>query len=167
MVGLSALHVLCLAAGLTAASAVPSAASIGPRVRAATAPVQALLAAGARRSSTFARLLRELDATDLVVYVEETLRLPLGLDGRLTFLTTAGGIRYVRVQIPEGVGVFAAISTIGHELQHALEIAAHPQVRDSAGLAALYRQIGVQGTSEDRYDTAEARVIGRRVRAEL
>lgn len=167
MVVLSALHVICLAAGLTAATAAPASSAIGARVRAATAPVQALLTTGARRSPTFARLLRDLSATDIIVYVEATTHLPLGLNGRLTFLTSAGGIRYLRVQIPEGVGLFEGIATIGHELQHALEIAAAPQVRDSAGVAALYRQIGMQGPGQDRYDTAAARIVGRRVRAEL
>ena len=167
MLGLATLHAIIFAAGVTAATAPsPTLSDIGPHVRPASAAVRALLTTGARRSPTFARLLRDLDGSDVIVYVEATMHLPLGLHGGLTFMTSAGGIRYLRVQIPEGVGLFEGIATVGHELQHALEIAAHPQVRDRSALAALYRRIGFEGTT-NRFDTVAARVVGYRVRAEL
>lgn len=126
-----------------------------------------LLAKGAKRSPTFARLLRELNDTDVIVYVETTAYLPPGLEGRLTFMASAGGVRYLRVQVPTAVPLEVLIATAGHELHHALEVAAHPEVQTSADLAVLYMRIGVQGSVRDRYDTAEARSVGRRVRAEM
>ena len=161
--GFAALGSICLALTLAETPAT----TLAPRVRGVNPAAAALIASGASRSPTFARLLRELEATDLVVYLEVSAVLPPGLDGRLTFMTTAGGVRYLRAQIASGSSADAAIACAGHELQHALEIAAHPAVRSSGQLRTLYQRIGVQTGVKDRYDTMEARVIGRRVRAEL
>ena len=59
------------------------------------------------------------------------------------------------------------ISTIGHELQHALEVAAATDVKDQRGLERLYQQIGQAGLDKRSYDTEAAQVTGRRIRAEL
>jgi len=167
LLGLAAVSSICLAFTLALAPEPPAAASLSPRVRATTPAARALLETGVRRSETFARLIQELEDTDLVVYVETTPDLAPGLEGRLTFLTSAGGVRYLRAQVPVTGGVDALIAGVGHELQHALEVAAHPAVRDSVALAMLYRRIGIQGSVKDRYDTVLARSVGRRVRAEL
>jgi len=167
--GLAALGSMCIAANLLVAEAVPlpGPASIGPHVRGATPVVNAMLAMGIKRSSTFARLVRDLDQTDIIVYVEIVNSLPTGLDGRLSFSTRAGGFRYLRIQVPSNTGRHDLIAVVGHELQHALEIAEHPNVQDSEGVASLYKLIGLQAHGIDRYDTSAARSIGRRVRAEL
>lgn len=167
LLGLAAIGSIFIAANLVfPPGSAPADRSIGPRVRGVTPAVNALIARGVERSHTFARLVREIDETDVVVYVETRLDLPLGLDGRLTFITAAGGVRYLRVQVPGNVGPEQLIGILGHELQHALEIAAHPAVQDSDGVAGLYRRIGIQST-RDHYDTTEARIIGRRVRSEM
>ncbi|CAN5734150.1 hypothetical protein BH24ACI5_BH24ACI5_26930 [soil metagenome] len=155
------------AAALTLAPATPSPDFIGPRVRGVTPAVNALLAKGAERSPTFARLIRELNDTDVVVYVEMTADLPPGLDGRLTFMANTVSVRYLHVQVSSTAGLAVLIAITGHELQHALEVAAHPEVKSSDDLAVLYRRIGLRGSVNGRYDTAEARSVGRRVRAEL
>ncbi len=165
--GLATIGSICLAANLVIPGTAPAPSSIGPRVRGATPAINTVLANGVRRSATFARLVKEVDATDVIVYVELTSTMPPGLDGRLTFLTAAGGARYLRVQVPTHMATADLIAVIGHELQHALEVAENPKVRSSEDLAVLYRRIGLQGASTDRFDTAAARSIGRRVRAEL
>jgi hypothetical protein len=167
LLGFTTLGSLCCGAVLALTPAAPSTPSIGAHVRGVTPAINVLLADGARRSPTLARLMRELEATNVIVYVETTDLLPAGLDGRLTFMTSAGGFRYLRVQVTNRAGLDALLAMTGHELQHAAEVAAHPEVRDSADLEGLYRRIGNQGSVRDRYDTAEARSIGRRVRAEL
>lgn len=158
---------LCFAVIVALSSAAPFAGSIHPRVRGTTPAAQSLLEAGARRSATFAALMRAVDATDVVVLVELTRDLPQGVEGRLVFVTCAGGVRYLRAQLSSALGTDGVIAVAGHELQHAIEVAAHPDVRDSGTMAALYRRIGVPGAAPNRYDTAEALSIGRRVRAEL
>jgi hypothetical protein len=165
--GLAAIGSICLTASLFVPDGMPSRSAVGSRVRGATPAVNTMLASGIRRSSTLARLVRDIDDTDLIVYVEMISTMPAGLDGRLTFLTSAGGIRYLRVQVPTSLGKNDLLAVIGHELQHALEVAESPSVVSSQDLAVLYRRIGVQGMSTDRFDTAAARSIGQRVRAEL
>jgi hypothetical protein len=165
--GLAAVGSLCIATHLLVADAIPIRSSIGPHVRGATPAVNAMIATGVKRSTTFARLVRDLDDTDVIVYVEIVKSLPAGLDGRLSFSTAAGGFRYLRIQVPANTGKHDLIAVMGHELQHAMEIAEHANVQDSEGVASLYKLIGLQAHGVDRYDTTEARSVGRRVRAEL
>ena len=165
--GLAAVGSLCIAAHLLVPDAAPINSSIGRHVRGATPAVNAMIATGIKRSTTFARLARDLDDTDVIVYVEIVNSLPTGLDGRLSFSTMAGGFRYLRIQVPANTGKHDLIAVVGHELQHAMEIAEHPNVQDSEGVASLYKLIGLQAHGVDRYDTTAARSVGRRVRAEL
>ncbi len=170
------LAALCLTAALCATAV--GAASAGPLVRAshdplgshvrgATPAMNALIARGASRSASFRKLIEALNASDVVVYIEASKSMPAGLDGRLTFMTAAGGVRYLHVQVVSSLGFEELVSVAGHELQHALEVAAHPKVRDAASLANLYQLIGIPGPVQNRYDTVAARIMGKRVRAEL
>ena len=140
---------------------------LGPHVRALTPKMKELIDLGKRRSATFKGLIDRLNRSDVVVYLEHTHALPNGLDGRLMFLTSAGGVRYLHVQVTASLNVEELIAVAGHELQHAVEVATHTEVRDSASLALLYTQIGVRSATKDRYDTTAAQSTGRRVRAEL
>jgi len=140
---------------------------LGSHVRGATPAVSALIARGASRSPTFKKLIEDLNASDVIIYLELSNALPPGLDGRLNFMTAAGGVRYLRAQVVSGLGFEELIAVAGHELQHALEIAADRDVRDSASLAGLYERIGIPSPIKNRYDTEAAQSTGRRVRAEL
>lgn len=139
-----------------------------PHVRGLTPKMKELIALGKRRSATFRSLVETLDQSDIVVYIESTNALPSGLDGRLMFLTSAGGVRYLHAQVTAGLNVEELIAVAAHELQHAVEVAMHPEVRDSVTLGLLYERIGVRSTAaRERYDTAAAQLAGKRVRAEL
>ena len=164
----------CLAAALLVASPIlraetttPVRDPLGSHVRGASPAVNTLIARGAARSATFKQLLDELNRTDVIVYLETNVALPVGLEGRLMFLTAAGGVRYLHAQVTSGLRFEELIAIAGHELQHALEVAAHPNVRDGRGMRALYERIGIRTGAPDRYDTAEAQSTGRRVRAEM
>lgn len=140
---------------------------IGPRIRGLSPQMKQLIELGARRSITFRTLVHVINNSDLVVYIETSRVLPAGVDGRLTFLTSAGGVRYLHVQVTAGLHIEELIAVAGHELQHAVEVAEHPEVRDPASLATLYERIGIRGIVKNRYDTAAAQSAGKRVRAEL
>lgn len=164
----------CLAAALLVASPVlraeptsPVRDPLGSHVRGTTPAINELIARGAARSATFRQLIDQLNKTDVVVYLETNVSLPAGLEGRLMFLTAAGGVRYLHAQVTDGLRFEELIAIAGHELQHAMEVAAHPKVRDAQGMRALYERIGMRTGTHDRYDTAEAQSTGRRVRAEL
>ena len=125
--------------------------SIGPHVRGATPAVNAMLAMGIKRSTTFARLVRDLDDTDVIVYVEIVNSLPTGLDGRLTFPRKQAGSATCGCRCRPTPASTTSSRSSGHELQHAMEIAEHPSVQDSEGVAALYKLIGLQAHGVDRY----------------
>ena len=55
---------------------------------------------------------------------------------------------------------------LGHELQHAIEVAQEAWVHDQATLTALYQRIGMHG-GHHVYDTIAAQQVGRMVRREL
>jgi hypothetical protein len=137
------------------------------RVRTTDARLQSLVAEGLRRSSTFARLVTALSDTDVIVYIETVMTLPKGTVGRLTMMPLAGNFRYLRVQIRSDLTRREAIALIGHELQHAAEIANAADVRDMTGMIRLYERIGHSSGGEHAYDTEAAREMGRIVRREL
>jgi|SRR5215204_2394397 len=145
----------------------PTSRHIGPHVRGATPQITALIKRAVSRSPTFASLVAALDRTDVIVYIERTRRLPSGVDGQLAFSGAAGPLRYLRAQVIVDLEEDAMLAIAGHELQHALEVAAHPEVRDAATLGALYEKIGIGMSHRGRFDTAAAQLAGRRVRNEL
>jgi hypothetical protein len=170
------LSALCLTAALAFTVAAPVSAypintavadPLRPHVRGLSPKMKELIELAKRRSATFKSLVETLEQSDVVVYLENTKALPSGLDGRLMFLTKAGGVRYLHAQVTASLNAEELIAVVAHELQHAVEVAAHPEVRDAATLGSLYERIGVRTTAKDRYDTAAAQSTGRRVRAEL
>ena len=137
------------------------------RVRAADARLQSFLAEGLNRSRTFASLVTALNRTDVIVYVESVMVLPKNTMGRLAMMPIKGDVRYLRVQIRSDLSRREAIALIGHELQHALEIADATDVRDTTGLIGLYERIGHPSNGDHAYDTDAAQDTGRIVRREL
>ena len=138
------------------------------RVRTGDPRIQGLIAKGVHRSATFASLIAALHSTDVIVYIEPVRQLPPLVSGRLLLIPQApGGQRYLRIQVSAQTAGNDLISTIGHELQHALEVAAATDVKDQRGLERLYQQIGQAGLDKRSYDTEAAQVTGRRIRAEL
>jgi hypothetical protein len=136
-------------------------------IRSTDAAMRALLKRGFRRSVAFATLLHRIQRSDLIVYVEEVPRLPGGLQGRLMIQpSTSGQQRYARIQIALHGPIDEAVALLGHELQHAVEVADAPEVRDQNGLIALYERIGTRGGAH-LYDTAAAQDMGRTVRRQL
>lgn len=162
--------VLVMAPGVTANDEKidPRSPYIGSHVRGANPGINKLIARGVKASPTFAGLVAALDQSDVIVYIEVTNKLPMSIDGRIAFMASTGPLRYLHAQVRDGLGFESTIATAGHELQHALEIAAHPEVRDSASLAQLYRRIGDPSVPHaHQFDTPAARHTGRRVRQEL
>jgi hypothetical protein len=137
------------------------------RIRALHPKVLALLAEGARRSPTFAALVRAVERTDVIAYVEAARDLPASLAGRMFIVPSTGSQRFVRIQVRLDARTDEIIATIGHELRHVLEVAADLDVRDVQALADLYKRIGTPASGGRGYDTAAAQDAGRTVRSEL
>ena len=136
-------------------------------VRTTNARVQQLLAIGVSRSPTFASLLAILNASDVIVYIEQTDEMPKTLEGRLLLMPLANHQRYLRIQITRNGTPTDLIALIGHELRHAIEVADAADVRDEPALERLYQRIGTRSAALHSYDTDAAQTTGRRVRKEL
>lgn len=90
--------------------------------------IRRALAIGAEKAPTLRGLLEELEASDVILYVEPG---ECGC-GRaracVTFVTMVEGIRYLRATVSPLQLEIDLISHIGHELRHATELAAARQV---------------------------------------
>ena len=136
-------------------------------VRGVSALAQQLLTEGLKRSRTFEAIVEALEATDLIVHVEVNSKLPANVAGRLMFGSAPkNGPRYLRVQIAEFGTRLDQIASIGHELQHALEVSAAPEVRCAKTFRTLYQRIG-EPSLPTAYDTEAAQRAGQKVLLEL
>jgi hypothetical protein len=109
------------------------------QVRTTDRRLTAALEMGLRDSPTFRELVNRINASDVVVYVtRDGATLPPGLDGRLTFLSSTGGFRYVVVRVNVNLSAPRLVSLLGHELQHAREIADSDSIVDAVSMAREY-----------------------------
>ena len=131
--------------------------------------MQAVLAEGMQYSPTISALVDTLDASNVIAHVECTRLNSLTLQGRTLFVVAKRDVRYVRVQIDCQLMRRELMAIIGHELQHAAEIAATPDVVDEHSFAGRLRRIGFLrccGTQE-QYETTAALEAGEHVMDEM
>ena len=139
---------------------------IGVHVRAMDPGTREWLRTVAAASATFRSLLARLVVSDVIVYIGTVDRIVGGLAGQLYFVTATPSVRYVRIELARGGNQREMVALVAHELQHAVEIAAAPRVRDRQSLALLY--LGMGGPSNhSRYESVAARVTEERVKNEL
>jgi len=142
----------------------------GSHVRTTDPRIRAAIAEGIARSTLFAGLVAQLDASDVIVYAESDCEMTTRLQGRLTFMSAAGGRRYVLVRIACMLGASSQVAMLGHELRHAVEIAEAASVVDERTLAAEYRRIGFASSvmrAGCGYDSRAAIETGQRIFGEL
>lgn len=137
-----------------------------PRIRTASPLLLSLILEGREHSPTFRDLSRAIEASDVIVYFEATPHMEGRFRGRVHFVGASGGFRYLRVQIRTAMNRYDIVSSIAHEMQHAKEIADHPDVRCENSLAALYRDIGDEH-DWCMFETDRAQQAGRAVRLEI
>jgi hypothetical protein len=142
------------------------------QVRTTDRRLSAAVEIGLRDSATFRELVDRINASDVVVYVTaEASELPPGLDGRLTFLSATGGFRYVVVRVNARLSSPRLVALIGHELQHAREIADTDAIVDPSSMAHAYgSRLGYQQRSNpdgEMFDSVAAIKAGERVLREL
>jgi hypothetical protein len=132
-----------------------------------------IVAQGLVRSATLRGLVAELERAHVIAYAAISRGLPPGVGGRVRFIGTGDGWRFLRIELDDRCSKVELLALLGHELQHATEIAAAPDVTDSASMAALYNRIGL-GRMEGRapgdpawYETQAAIDVQHRVYNEL
>ena len=136
------------------------------RVRSTHPRALAWIQAGAAGSATFRDLLNRLSNSDLIVYVQIVDRLN-GALGQTYFVKATDTVRYIRIEVVPSGNFHEMVALVGHELQHAVEIAGAPRIRDRQTLAQFYLGMGENMLSKGQYDSTEARVTEDRVKREL
>ena len=103
------------------------------RTRAADDESWRLLEAGLRRSATIRHLIVQLEQTDVIVIMEVCHSAPAALGdlGDTRILPSGPAARWVRVRISAAARWTDQLWILGHELQHVVEIALAPWVRDA------------------------------------
>jgi hypothetical protein len=154
----------------------PPAGTASQHVRCLDARAKQLLAAAREQSATVAALVERLDATDVAIYVTTTapaVRVAGMPRGTTALLSATAAGRYLQVWVDMRRPEAERVAVLGHELQHALEVAADAGMRDSLSLAKLFERLGAEsgagaGRAKTRqYETAMALDVEARVVAEV
>jgi hypothetical protein len=137
-----------------------------PRVRGGSPAIVDAIEQAIQQSPTFTELVTAITATDGIVYVREgTCR--FGLRACLAGVHSAPPIRFVYITVDRNRSVGCELMTsIGHELQHALEVLSNPKVIDNHSLAHFYMRQGATG-DDTRLETEAAVQAGLLVENEL
>jgi len=112
-------------------------------VRSHEARIVRLIDAGRERSETFRGLLERLGQSDVIVYIgpKQTHR---SLGGFLSHrVVAAGPCRYLRIKVEMFGSDRVLLALLAHELQHALEVAEHPDARDASRGTAMCERISL------------------------
>lgn len=140
-------------------------------VRSGDRLLNGLLAEGYARSTTFRGLVDGISQTDALVYVEAGVCAFGHLDACLaSYMAASGGRRYLRIVLTEPLHVRSRdrlIALIGHELQHALEVAERPDVLDVTSMTRMFRRIGFPLEGRSGFETSAARAAGAAVLNDL
>ena len=116
------------------------------------------------RSRVVRTLIETLERSNVVVHIQSSRGLPLGIAGTTRFVVSRGGYRYLRITIREQLTKETRVAILAHELQHANEIAGSP-ADNVIALRQLFQQCGMRDGTY--YETRAAQRIEDLVRAEL
>jgi hypothetical protein len=141
------------------------------RIRTTDARIRALIDVAVLASPSLRALVERVERSDVVVYVQCERYAPSRVAGRLTFISAAGGLRYVVVRLMRLESRAQQIALLAHELQHAVEIADTPAIVDGPTLAREYHRMGHVNpwspTPGIAFDTTAAVDVGRQVLTEV
>jgi hypothetical protein len=134
------------------------------RVRSDDPEIVALLAEASSRSATFSGLVEGINNSDGIVWIQ-TGKCGFGVRACMKLsVTQSGPNRLLRIVIDTRKADWDLMGSLGHELQHALEVLSDPTVTSDAAVYLLYRRIGEP--SGDRFETETAIRTGDRIRDE-
>lgn len=136
------------------------------RVRPMQPLVETLVATGLGRSAAFRQLVGQIEASDVIVYIEARRDLRAGVGASMRFLATSASDRFVKIHLDASHNPNVLVALLGHELQHVVEVAQNRSIRSADDLRAFYRETGMR-TGPDSFDSEAARQMGYLVREEL
>ena len=135
------------------------------RVRGATQRIVSVLMDGATRSETFRGLIATIEATDGRVYIAEGRCGQLVRACFLHTVTIAGASRLLRIVVDPRYPDSDLIASVGHELQHVVEVLSNRSLRSAGAIRLFYRDMC--RTCLGWQDTEAAKRTGDAVRNEL
>ena len=139
----------------------------GPGVQGA--PLSPQIAHGFRkgisRSPTFRRLVDAIDTSDGIVYVEHGKCRSGARSCLMGSITVNGSSRILQVRIQKTQLEDNLVVSLGHELQHAIEVLSEPSVTTSAEMRWLFEKIGIR--SGGVFETRAAERVSDEIHREL
>jgi len=116
------------------------------------------------RSEVVRSLIGTLERSNVVVHIQSSRELPMGIGGITRFVVSRGGYRYLRITLAADMPNRLRATLLAHELQHACEIA--ESMADD--VESLKRLFGRQGRRTGEYfETSAAIHVEQMVRKEL
>jgi len=135
------------------------------RVRGVSPRVVAVINEAAAQSQTFRRLVDQIGATDGIVYVAEG-ECRHGVRACLLItMTIMGPHRVLRILVDSRKADLDFMGSVGHELQHAVEVLSDRAVRSDSAMQLMFHKTG--SAQSGSFETPAAIQAGRAVRAEL
>jgi hypothetical protein len=156
-----------LATGGAGRGVVAEAPSPTPRVRSSDRDLAGLIDQAARGSATFRRLITSIQASNGIVYVEPG-RCGHGVRACLKmWMQVSGPNRFIRIVIDRSTSDrdVQVMGSLGHELQHAVEVLSEPAVTNGVTMYNFLRQTAP--TDGNRFETTAAVNAGNAVIDEL
>jgi hypothetical protein len=130
--------------------------------------IDRVLREGAVRSVTMRRLLTRLEDDDVIVYVAAGSASGQRDPAHLQFVSGSAGQRYLRITINLLGNRRTMAVLLAHELHHAREVAAHPEVIDQKSMERLYEQLGWRRPGRtSAFETRGSSAVSARVLAEM
>jgi len=140
----------------------------GAHVRALNPAGATLFARAQESSATVRQLVKELDSSDLIVYVRVLPAQADGPEATISYMSTTKMARLVSIVVSAGTPADRQIELLAHELVHAGEIADHAAVASDAQFQAMLSTLGYRDASRARgYETAAAAGAEKKVRREV
>ena len=136
-----------------------------PRVRSTNALIATAIEQASERSATFHRLIDTINASLGTVYVEQG-KCRYGFRACLVTVTMAGAHRYLWVTVDTRMAEWDLMGSIGHELQHAIEVLSDRTVTSSFAMYYFYLGEGSHSIGL-AFETEAAIEAGEAVRAEV
>jgi hypothetical protein len=137
----------------------------GPRVRGSSPAVAQAIEGAWEQSPTFKQLVATINRTDGIVFVHHDKCGRNVLACLLLGVTRAGSHRMLHIRVDKRRRGLDLMVSIGHELQHAVEVLREPAVVDTASIRLFYERLAP--TNRFAFETQAAIESGLKVDGEL